>query len=383
MNYHFVSVESYPNGGAAANRHLALLKGLNLLEKSVILYSCMHHTKFESSYFTLKSVNGSRRNKLARNIKALSFLIGLCVGGFRIQKGDVIVYLGTSSLFLLPLLFYAKLKRVRVYHERTELPSLMVGDNFFSKLDYFIYKKFLFRYFDGVFLINRNLRDAVAKFPKVKRDKLHLLNMVVDTSRFDLFLDAPSENSKTIVFCGDLSSPKDNVDILIRAFRMSLDKHPDLLLKLIGSNQNPYFCKYIFPLIDQLNLNENVSFTGFLTRNEVPSELVSASLLVLSRDNSTQAQFGFPTKLGEYLASSTPVVTTKTSDISFFLKDGESAFLAEPGSVESFAEKISLVFNDYGKAREVGRKGKIIAERTFSSLVVAQQMVAVIEGDSL
>lgn len=380
MNYHFISFEAYPNGGAAANRHLALFKGLHALNKVVTLYSCMHHTDFKSPYFYVKSVKNNRKNKILKRIYALTYLLRLCLGGFKLQQNDVIVCLGTSSYYLFPLLLYSKFHKIKIYHERTELPFLMVGKGILAKLDYFIYRNLLFSHFDGVFLINNKLKNEVSNFPRVKINNLHTLNMMVDTSRFSNIPSSVKKELNSIVFCGDLSSSKDNVDVLLKAFSYSLIQHPRLVLKLIGNNNTEYYKNVVVPLIDRLEIKESVISTGLLPREQIPCSLATASLLVLSRENSVQAQYGFPTKLGEYLASGTPVLITETSEISLFLEHEENAFLAEPGNIKDFSDKINLVFSNYNYACEVGIRGKSVADKSFCSLVVAKKMVTTIEG---
>ncbi len=54
--------------------------------------------------------------------------------------------------------------------------------------------------------------------------------------------------------------------------------------------------------------------------------------------DSKQAQGGFPTKLGEYLATGNPVCATTVGEIPDYLVDGESVYFAVPGSVDSFAD---------------------------------------------
>ena len=49
-------------------------------------------------------------------------------------------------------------------------------------------------------------------------------------------------------------------------------------------------------------------------------------MLVLARPDNIQAKGGFPTKLGEYLATGNPVVVTKVGEIPNYLIDGVNAF---------------------------------------------------------
>jgi len=67
--------------------------------------------------------------------------------------------------------------------------------------------------------------------------------------------------------------------------------------------------------------------------------LLFAKILALARPKSKVADAGFPSKLTEYLSTGNPVVVTRVGEIPYYLKDNVHAFLTEPDSVNSFAER--------------------------------------------
>jgi glycosyltransferase involved in cell wall biosynthesis len=79
-------------------------------------------------------------------------------------------------------------------------------------------------------------------------------------------------------------------------------------------------------------------------------------------------------QIGEYLATGIPVVTTKVGEIEKFITDGQTGFLAIPGSVESFYLKMKEALTDYEKSKQIGRNGKKIAEQFFDYKVQADKM---------
>ena len=101
-----------------------------------------------------------------------------------------------------------------------------------------------------------------------------------------------------------------------------------------------------------------------------------AAILALARPPSHQADGGFPTKLGEYLATGNPVCVTKTGGIPDYLSDEGNAFLAEPGSVESFCDALMRATADPLRAKKVGKNGRATAEKSFSMALVIPDLYA-------
>lgn len=85
----------------------------------------------------------------------------------------------------------------------------------------------------------------------------------------------------------------------------------------------------------------------------------------ISRPNSYQAQGGFPTKLGEYLVSSKPVIVTNVGEIPNYLQHQKSAFLIELGSAESIVIALKDASLDYEKASNIGLEARKVAESQF------------------
>ena len=67
---------------------------------------------------------------------------------------------------------------------------------------------------------------------------------------------------------------------------------------------------------------------------------------------------GFPTKLGEYLMSGTPVLLTDVGESSQYFIDEQDMFFAKPDSPIDFAHKIKYIKNNYKKAIEVAQSGR-------------------------
>lgn len=208
---------------------------------------------------------------------------------------------------------------------------------------------------------------------------LHL-PMTVDLSRFDNIQAVEGTYQKPyIAFTGTMNNQKDGVDVLIKAFAKIANQYPNVHLYLAG------FWHYDVPMQDALiaefGLQERIHRVGVLNREQIPSFVGNANLLVLSRPNSHQAQGGFPTKLGEYLATGNPVCVTKVGEIPDYLEDNVSAFMANPGDVDSFADAMDRALSDDEKAKRVGANGRKVAEEHFNAEVQAKRLVEFLESN--
>ncbi len=208
-----------------------------------------------------------------------------------------------------------------------------------------------------------------------EKDNLKLLHlpMTVDLDRFNQALPKMENFEQPyIAFVGVMNDSKDGVNILIQAFANIATKFSNHTLYLIGGWN--YDTPAHLEMIKNLNLDGRVNWLGEFPRGKIPAILQKASLLVLPRPDSKQAQGGFPTKLGEYLASGVPVCATTVGEIPDYLTDNETVFFAEPGSIDSFANALDRALSNPELAQKVGIAGRNIAEVHFNKDIQAKKL---------
>lgn len=222
-------------------------------------------------------------------------------------------------------------------------------------------------------------KTLIAHFKQMAKPEANFfhLPMTVDFSRFQDIKYSKKYKKPYIAFTGTYTNAKDGVDVLIHAFAKISKDFQDYHLYLAG------FYHYDVPmqkkLISEYKLDDKITYLGVLKKEEIPPFILDADLLVLSRPDSHQAQGGFPTKLGEYLATSNPVCVTRVGEIPDYLEDNVSAFMAEPGDVDSFADAMSRALSDKENAHRVGLNGRKVAEANFSADVQAKRLFEFLE----
>jgi glycosyltransferase involved in cell wall biosynthesis len=231
--------------------------------------------------------------------------------------------------------------------------------------------------YDGMALMTQTLMNHYQDFPKPQPKLLHL-PMTVDLDRFQISAELMEEfKPPYIAFVGVMNDAKDGVSNLIKAFNSIKEKFPLHRVYLVGGWN--YDTPIHLRLIKNFGLEDRVFWMKEYARDVIPEIICNADLLVLPRPDSKQAQGGFPTKLGEYLATGKPVCATRVGEIPNYLTDNESVFFAEPGSVESFAEAMERALGDYENAVRVGANGRKVAEKHFNKDIQARKLMVFLE----
>lgn len=362
----------WPNT-AAGNRFLSFLRGFDDLEvdATAVLLTSYTGYRIQEKYRHVKVEYLWHDWPFARRVfnylhRPIAFKLFLN----RLKSGDAVFCYGSPEF--LPQ-FVAK-KGVRVYHERTESPEVVPITNPKLQADYLKACIGL----DGLFVISTALKNYFIN-KKVEADIIRIINMTVDHNRF-AGVKKNTATEKYIAYCGTASNNKDGVDELIKAFSIVAKTHDDVKLYIIGQTPSADDKAGNLKLIDDLGLKERVVFTGRVSAERMPQLLTDAAVLALDRPDSPQAQNGFPTKLGEYLLSENPVVVTRVGDIPLFLRDGESALLAEQRNPEDFASKLCWVLEHPAEAVAIGKKGKEVALREFNYLTESKKIIDFIYG---
>jgi glycosyltransferase involved in cell wall biosynthesis len=169
-----------------------------------------------------------------------------------------------------------------------------------------------------------------------------------------------------IFHAGTLNQQKDGILGMIEAFGMAKQRlQKPIKYILTGNIDSSTHPVEIRKLIKQYQLEDSIEFVGYLFRDQVKAYLSKASLVISNRHKSKQDYYGFSTKVGEYLASGTPLITTRWGEAINWLKDGETAYIIEPENTEALADAIVRVFTNQEEARRIGKAGQDLCRSSF------------------
>lgn len=170
-----------------------------------------------------------------------------------------------------------------------------------------------------------------------------------------------------ILFVGTIE-PRKNVTRLIEAFAALRPCDPATLKLVIGGAKG-WFYRDVFARVEELGLEGEVMFPGYIHASELPLWYNAAELFVYP---SLYEGFGLPPL--EAMACGTPVIAANTSSLPEVV--GQAGLTVDPLDVEGLAEAMRLVLGDETLRQEMRERG-LQRARGFSWTKTAQETVQV------
>ena len=198
-------------------------------------------------------------------------------------------------------------------------------------------------------------------------------NVEVILNGIDIETFKPDSNIREIenriVTTASADIPLKGLRFLINALPRVLQDFPKTHLIVIGKSSNE---SKIRKLIDNLSLNERISFKSNLSEEEIVDIYHTSQIAVIP---SLYEGFGFGA--GEAMACGTPLISTDSGG----LKDviGDSAIKITSGSIEEIENEIIALFNDPKKREQLSLKGRKRMEDLFDWKISALNYVKVFE----
>jgi glycosyltransferase involved in cell wall biosynthesis len=156
-----------------------------------------------------------------------------------------------------------------------------------------------------------------------------------------------------ILYLGTIE-PRKNLPVLIRAFRQLVDSGSKHKLVLVGKYGWMY--KEVLDLVDDLDLENMVRFTGYIPQEELPLVYNLASLFVYP---TKYEGFGLPAL--EAMACGVPVITTKIASLPEIV--GDAGILIPSNNIEELFNAMSRVLEDQALREKLTSDGQLRAKK--------------------
>jgi glycosyltransferase involved in cell wall biosynthesis len=330
----------YPDGNAAGKRvysNTLLLKSMGFEVTIVGKADKQYEQKNDSFVFyagnsIIDFVFPSKNLKIVKNL--------IEKNGNK-QTKDYVIYYGTptNSLFIKSLISYCRQKNITILSDCVDLLSIQTKNPIFNtvkRIDDFYIKKILNKKVDGLIVISTYLENMYKRIcPNVPSLVLPPL-----TVKSNLFIDNNVESNRLkLIYAGQLfrkneknKNPqrlKDRVDIVFESLIELKNLNVDFIFNVFGFTKD----EYLNALPNQTRiinfLCDNICFHGHRENEYVQKYVAESDFSILIRDIKIETEAGFPTKASESISLGTPVITTKTSDLSRYIIDGKHGFFVE------------------------------------------------------
>ena len=247
--------------------------------------------------------------------------------------------------------------------DSTEWPIFYPKGNWIAQARYRLFCNHGFRFIDAVLPISNYLAEKVADYNRRTGRRIpHLLvPILTDVEDADV---AKGEPGNYVLFC---SGPGylNLMLMVLRSYHIVKQVGHQCDLVFVGLDQHRNEVKILLAEAKRLGCAEGIRFPGYVKWDELKRLYSEAAALLIPLPDDGRSRSRFPWKIGDYLSSARPVITTEVGDIGCYLQDGHNAFVAKPGDMRAFADKIQFVLENAEIATKVGQRGRETARENF------------------
>ncbi|MCD6100371.1 MAG: glycosyltransferase family 4 protein [Candidatus Marinimicrobia bacterium] len=221
--------------------------------------------------------------------------------------------------------------------------------NIFHKV-YKVFGRFMFNAADKIVSVSKIEEEWLKNIFKVPENKLCYIPLPIDIGDKRKEWKGGGKGDIKIAFIGRLSEEK-NVKVLISAFKLVKEDHPECELYIVGDG----------PLRAHLeSLSKHISdihFLGSLVHEETLRFLDKIDIFVLP------SQFEVsPVSVLEAMSKQIPVIVTPVGELPYTLKHGENCLFAKISDADDLSMKILTLIEDKSQAKRIAENGRSFVE---------------------
>jgi len=295
---------------------------------------------------------------------------------YKKQGDDLIGIISTESFFqTLTYYLYAKILKFPIVFNYVEMQSSMEHrTGLYLETNDYLMDNFMIKRMDAALPISEILKD---NFNKIAPNKpIFKIPVLCDFSLFDV----PKDEGKApyFLYCGSLAY-KEVVDFILEAYA-KISQTTDIKLALLVSGGKSAEYEQLQKDIAQKVNPEKVHVYKNIPYSQLIDLYVNAKALLIPLRPTLQDAARFPHKIGEYLATGNPIVTTNYGEVAHYFQDKENALIADNYEVDEYVEKLHFVINEHEKANEIGKNGKTYGLNEFDYLSYGQKLKHFLEN---
>lgn len=246
-----------------------------------------------------------------------------------------------------------------------------INDYFESKYNRSI-GRLIFNSSDRIIALSQSDKKYVSSI-NIDSNKINIIPNAIDFLKFSKEISSINYNffvnkyklgnKKVVLFVGSIIKRK-GIEYLLKAIPDVIIQNDDVIFLFVGDGD--YLEKAAHQVKD-LNINENVIFTGIISDQELICAYKSSDIFVLPSISE-----GMPTTILEAFALSKPVISTDIPGVRDYFQN--YAVLVPPHDSKALSTAIKNLLNDAYLAKDLGLKGRQFVESKFSWEKITNQI---------
>lgn len=377
LNILFIGRASFPDGFAMTKRHRYIIDYLINRNIRVSKYSSWQTDGIsnppEGHYKGKVFFKNTRHPKSLLSIFKISReTCAFLRENYSKAHKNITIFSSTLSIEEFIPWIYASVKGYKIFFDVVENYASKGGDTTFSTKFHLFISKIAYRKAAGIFAISSLLDKKYRTY--TKSNICILPNSAV----------ACFENNKKsfstpfrVTYTGTFAS-KDGVKYLVEGFQRFIQQQKvNAELFLAGKGEADSSTEKI------IRQNPRIKKLGYISDGELSELIRNSDVLAMTRCNSEFANYGFPFKLSEYLATGNTVVATNVGDVSSYLTDRQNAYIIPPDNSQAITDVLNHVYTHEDEAIRIGKNGQQVVRTHFDPQVNGDRFLDFIKQQTL
>jgi glycosyltransferase involved in cell wall biosynthesis len=331
--------------------------------------------------------------KHLKNIQRASQLASERYGSFRIlqvRDDPAMAYVGWRLAKRVNISFVYQLSHLKeeelMMYTRMRIYGNPIKNAVQGRVGFFL-RNFFLRRADLVFPISDQMKKTLASYG-VPTSRIVTLPEGADTSIEPMAFDEEAkairkklglQDKKVITYVGTMNRFR-QLDFLLGVLKLVLLDHPKAHLLMVGTGKDPEDLEWLKAKTSELGVQQNVTFTGWVSREKVPAYIRGSDVGVSPIPTNGIYINSSPIKLLEYLALEVPVVATDIPEQKRIIEES-GAGICVPWDREKFAGAIEEILNlTDAERRAMGQRGRAWVQKYRDFSVLAERVYRAYDG---
>lgn len=178
----------------------------------------------------------------------------------------------------------------------------------------------------------------------------------------------------TLLYIGGFN-PHRGLETAIEAIPKVLEAIPNTRLLLVGDGESR---QELEELVEKLNLQEHITFTGFVPFTHVPTYIRISDVCLLPLPVTPHIESGIANKFFQYMILGKPMIVSNTRPMIRVIEDAQCGVVFEQRNVRALAEKI-IELKDDNKRKTLGQNGCKSAREKYNWQSTARALLTMYE----